>query len=31
MKADFPFARLSWNRIIQKKKCQKKHILWLML
>ena len=24
MKADFLFAGLSWNRIVQKKKCQKK-------
>jgi len=31
MKVDFLFAGLNLNRIIQKKKCQKRHILWTML
>jgi len=30
MKADFLFAGLNRNMIIQKK-CQKKHMLWMML
>jgi len=31
MKVDFLFAGLNLNRIIQKKKFQEKHILWMML
>jgi len=31
MKAEFLFASLNWNRIIQKKSARKKHILWMTL